>query len=166
MPQSKKPRKTYKPRPVRVDAHGLAIDLASLLTHAQRAGFMNPAREALDSLRRGEGDWNAWRTMADVGNMAEALAEEGLAPNLIGNIERGQDVLGRIHGTVMDGGSWTLRGPEIVALDDLVWVHGVQLQHATQGEMARAIERVKARTRGALHGSVGKGTKVLVGALA
>jgi hypothetical protein len=165
MPQSKRPRKSYKPRRIDADPVGLAIGCVSLLTPRQRRSLMDPALLALDLMRQGRGTWDAWRALADVGNVAEALAEDGIARNLLEQIEDGQEALSRVHDAVASGGSWTLRGPEIAALDDLVWVHGVQLDHASQGEVASAIRRVRDRIAGARAGNVGRGVTVLQGGI-
>lgn len=58
------------------------------------------------------------------------------------------------------GGSWTLYPAEITALDDACFVHQVQLEHRSQGEMADAIALVKRRIAGALAGSPPQGAIV------
>ena len=59
------------------------------------------------------------------------------------------------------GGSWTLRGPEIEALDTALWMHRVQLDHCSLGEFDKARGKVAERTRQALAGNAGPNTKVV-----
>jgi hypothetical protein len=165
MPRSTPPRKAYRPVGVRLDAHGLAIDLATVLSAQQQADLLDPARAALEQMRLGRGGWEAWRALADVSNVAEALAEGGIAGNLADKVHAAQEALAAVAGRVNAGRSWTLRGLELGALDDLVWLHEVQLQHATQGETTAAIERVKRRVKGVLSGSASPSATVIVGAL-
>ena len=76
--------------------------------------------------------------------------------------ERAQEALAAVHGRARAGGSFTLRGAELTALDDAAFVHGGQLEHCSQGELEQAIQRVKRRCAGALRGGVGRDTRVLV----
>lgn len=165
MPRSARPRKAYRAQPVRLDAHGLAIDLASKLSPDQQALLAEPMRLALDQLRTGRGDWAAWRTLADAGNVAQALAERNIASNLLDKVHAAQAALAALADRVKAGRSWTLRGPELTAIDDMAWVHEVQLSHATQGETAAAIQRVKRVVQGVLQGNGSPQAHIVVGAL-
>lgn len=166
MPRPSRPRKSYRPRTVRLDAHLHAVDrIATLLPH-QREQLARPTAAALDAFRRGAGSVAHWRDLADACNVAEALAELhiGGAP-LLPAIQAAQAALAAVHGRHAQRGSWTLRGQEITALDEACYWHAWQLEQATQGELHDAIERVRRRTAGALAGSVGAGTVVCVGGL-
>jgi len=165
MPRSHRPRKAYRPHGVRLDAHGLAMDLVTVLSAEQQAQLLTPAKAALDALRTGRGTWDAWRTLADCCNVAQALCAKGIGSNLIDKCLDAQHALAALHARVTAGGTWTLRGLELTALDEAVWLHEVQLRHATQGEIAAAIEKVKNVARGALRGDTRQRAHIVIGAL-
>lgn len=165
MPRPAAPRKRYRPHPVRPDAVHLAADLVSVLSPQQQADLVRLMQQALDTLRRGAGGWAAWCGLADALNVAEALCARNIASNLIDKVVLGQCALRDLHQRVTAGRGWTLRGPEIAALDEACWVHEVQLRHASQGEVGAAIQRVQRVVRGANNGGAG-GRHVLVGQLA
>jgi hypothetical protein len=165
MPRSQRPRKGYRPHGVRLDAHGLAMDLVTVLSAEQQAKMLQPAQAALETMRTGRGSWDAWRHLADCVNVCQALCAKGIGSNLIDKCLDAQQALGDLHARVTSGGSWTLRGTELKALDETVWLHEVQLRHATQGELQAAIDKVRNVVRGALTGGSQHGPHVLVGRL-
>ena len=70
-------------------------------------------------------------------------------------------VLAAVHERQAERGSWTLRGPELQALDDGLWVARVQLEHCSLGEFERARKQVAQRIRHARAGNVPEGAHVV-----
>lgn len=165
MPRNRQPRKIYRARAARVDAIQHAIDRVATLSDEQRAALGGPMQRAFEAFRAGQGNANAWADLADAMNVGEALAELSIAANLNTYFSQAQAALAAVHARHAGTGSWTLRGPEITALDDAVWAATVQLQHCSQGEMHDAITTVKRRMAAALAGSAAPGTTVCVGLL-
>jgi hypothetical protein len=58
-------------------------------------------------------------------------------------------------------GSWTLRAPEISALDMAVQVFRAQLLHCARGELAKAIATFTAKAQAALRGNTPPGAVVI-----
>ena len=151
-----------QPRQPRIDLDpvGLAISRASLLSAAQRAPLLAASMGAFEAFRAGRGSAELWCGLADAMNVAEALAEAKVASDHKGTFSAAQAALAAVCARQAAGGSWTLFPAEITALDDACFVHQVQLEHCSQGEMADAIALVKRRIAGALAGSPPQGTIV------
>ena len=165
MGRTAKPRRAYRPRPVTADTVETAIARAGLLPESSRQALRAPIIAALDGLRTGTGQWPAWCSMADALNVAEQLAADGIASNHAGTIAAAQSVLADLHARLAKGAPWTLRAAELKTLQDAAEIAEIQLEYASQGEVADAIESVKRRVAGALAGSVGADTTVCIGGL-
>lgn len=162
MSRSRKPRKAYRPGRLDTDPMGLAMTMAAKLDATQLPGMLQRIQARLDAFRTGSGNGEHWAALADSLNVAEGLAELGIAADHTDTFERGQQALAAVHGRAHGPRkSWTLRGPELQALDDALFVHGVQLQHCSQGELHKAVATVRRRMQQALKGNGGRGATVL-----
>ena len=162
MARNKPPRRRYQPRPVDLDVFGLAATLASKLTPTQRAPLEDAIARSFQALRAGAGTQPDWANLADALNVAETLAELGIASDHAETFVRGQQALAAVHARVAAGRSWTLYPAEITALDDACWLARIQLEHASQGEYRQAIHTVQRRVAGALSGSPPQGALVCI----
>lgn len=153
-------RRRYRPHPIDTDPVGLAISRATKLSAEQRAPLEQAATHAFAEFRAGRGTAALWADLADCLNVAEALAEVNLASDHKGTFVAAQAALAAVCSRHERTKSWTLYPAEITALDDACFVHLVQLDHCSQGEMAEAIARVRRRIAGALAGSPPKGAVV------
>lgn len=108
----------------------------------------------------------AWRTLADALNTAEALCGMGIASDAASRerIDAAQAVLAAAWQSSDERGTWSLHAAELQALDDGLWVHGVQLDHCSLGEFERARRLVAERVRHALAGNMPAGTRICDGA--
>ena len=159
---TKQPRKAYRPRFVDADPVGLALTMAAKLLPQQWAEAKAEMQASFDAFRTGCGSNDHWRHLADRLNVAEALAQMHIAGDHADTFERGQAALAAVHQRAHGAAkSWTLRGPELAALDDALFVHGVQLEHCSQGELQAAIGAVQRRVWQALQGNAGAGVLVL-----
>lgn len=163
MPATRKPRKAYRPRPLDCDPVETAIARACLMPPKQRGTLAQHVQAAFDAFRTGHGTLELWRVLADHLNVAEALSELSIVNDQADAFTAAQQALAAVHARREAGRSWTLYPAEITTLDDAVWLHTVQLQHATQGEMQRAIDAAARRTAQALAGNAGPGTTVCLG---
>ena len=112
MGATRKPRRRYVQRPVDLLAHDTAMALATVLRPSQRRELEVPAQAALDGLRTGSGGWPAWCALADALNVAEQLAQRGIASDRMPEILAAQAVLSELHARQAQRGSWTLRAAE------------------------------------------------------
>jgi hypothetical protein len=106
-----------------------------------------------------------WMALADCANLAEALAELGIACDQasVGAIDSAQQVLSQVYGRASATGSWTTHADEQATLRQLLWLHGVQLQHCSEGEYRKAWNNTLKRISQALGGNARAGT-VIAGA--
>ena len=116
----------------------------------------------LRAFREGRGNHTAWAELGARLGVAHELAQAGIANDHIETLDRGLQALEAVHQRAYGPHpSWTLRGPEIGALDDALWLVSVQLQHCSQGELEHARQRFQRRTEQALAGNGGARVRVL-----
>lgn len=148
----------------------VAIESAQKLSERDRLALQGIVRQAFDEFTRGREPARQWVVLADALNVAESLAAPPLricADNASRQrIADGQRVLAHAHQRHTQRGTWALRGPELGALGDAVWLHGVQLDHCSLGEYERAIEFTRRRVQQARAGNAPAGAIVIEGALA
>ena len=152
-----------KRRPVYINATAMAIESARKLRPEARTELQHIISVAFDEFRAGRDCANHWRTMADALNTAEMLSKAGIASDAESKarIDDAMRVLAAVHERQAERGSWTLRGPELQALDDGLWVARVQLEHCSLGEFERARKQVAQRIRHARAGNVPEGAHVV-----
>ena len=161
-----KPRKQYRPRPVSLDPVADAIARATVLRPEQVASLAGPVERAWLDLRTGTQPDHAWRDLADAMNVAEQLADAGIASDRMPEILTAQEALADLAARHNSTGSWTLRSHELRRIEAALEFHGIQLDHCTQGEMADAIRAVKRKVAQAIAGNASKRASVhIVGGL-
>lgn len=165
MPRTHKPRRRYVPKRVDPNPVDLAISSAATLRPHQRAELSTPITAAFQALRAGHGTAQHWMDLADAMNVAEALAELNIASDHGATFAAAQQALASVHARWQQRASRALYPAEINAIDDAVFVHGVQLEHCSQAEMQRAIEAVKRRTAQYIKGNASPGAHVCIGLL-
>jgi hypothetical protein len=156
-------RSKYRPKPVMANAVAYAIESATKIEPAQVDKLIRCGTEALAALKAQVGDVpHAWRALADVFNVCEALSDIGILSDDYRRalLAEAQAALGAImerHNTI---NSWTLRGSEMGALEGGLWVQRSQLQYASLSEYERARREVVNRVRAALAGNAPRGVRV------
>lgn len=141
----------------------VAIESAQKLRPEYRSNLQRIVELALQAFRTGRDCDAQWRNMADALNTAEALARIGIASDDDSRerIDAAQRVLADVHQRQAQRGSWTLRGPELQALDDGLWIFRVQLDHCSLGEFERARRDSAERIRQARAGNAPAGAHVV-----
>lgn len=142
----------------------VAMDSAAALTMAQISRAMDPAEQAVRVLQFGNFGSTSWSVLADAFNIAEALAEQGIANDHSDTIQAAQDALGELAERFMIRQSWIAKGDELLAIKAAVFICEVQLNACSQAELERAIQRVRNRCQQALAGNAGAGVAVVTGA--
>lgn len=155
-------RKRYRPH--RVDSNPLALAMARIgkLDVDQVKALTQPVREALDAIGDGSGHMEAWSTLADAFNVAEALAGLRIASNLTDRIDDAQCSLAQLLDRVRAGEAWTLRGLEHATIRQGVWLYGLQLSFCSAGEYQQALTNVHRRISQALAGNASPRTRMHV----
>jgi hypothetical protein len=145
-----------------------ALNRIALLSPTEQANVLASASAGFDAFRQGQGNHTHWCALADAMNVAQALAELRIASNHAAAFSAAHqalvDVMDRATACSTACASWTLRGGEIAALDHALFMHRIQLQHCSRGELSSAVTNVVNRMRQALAGNAGKGTRVVDGA--
>lgn len=152
-----------KRRPVYINATAMAIESARKLRPEARTELQHIISGAFDEFRAGRDCANHWRTMADALNTAEMLSKAGIASDAESKarIDDAMRVLAAAFERFEERGSWTLRGAELGALDDGLWVARMQLEHCSLGEFEKARRAVSERIRHARAGNVPAGAHVV-----
>ena len=135
---------------------------ASALTAAERASELQAGEAALKVAHRGHRKMRAqhWKALADVANVAEALAELRIARNLMPQIQAAHAALADVISQQQATGRWECTPPQLAALDELLWIYGVQISHCSHRELYTAKERVREVIRQALAGNAAPGTVI------
>jgi len=152
-----------QPGPVHLNSVLRAIEGARKLPPADVDRVKRGLEESLLQFGRGIDCQMHLKCMADAINVAEALAELRICSDDTsrGCIQAGQQVLATVLERHAERRTWTLHAQERQALDDALWLHGVQLDHCSLREYEQALQRVRNVARAALTGSVGPGVMVL-----
>lgn len=168
-------RRRYSPQAATLNGVQVAIRAVQRLSAEDQAMMQSRSSGALADLQRGAtlADeaasavcLQAWRSLADVGNMAETFAGMGLGsgPDADELIQAGQEALQSIFHRRVASGDWILTEDEHEALAWLVRLHcGVQLTAASYGEFERAFIRTRNRVAQALAGNAPRGAMVVSG---
>lgn len=148
--------------PINATPLEIAVNRAGRLPPTERAELLDPVQQAFAAFRAGRGTPGHWRRLADANNIAMELARRKIASDHLGTtFAAAEAALVAVHGRHASSGSWTLKATEITALDDAVFVHGIQLDHCSRGELSAAVTRVINRTQAALRGQLAGDVQVV-----
>lgn len=115
----------------------IACARASLLTPAEHTGQAAPSHQAFAAFKAGQGTIEHWRELVDALNISEALAQRHrIAPDHLSTILAGQNALAAVYARQLT--SWTLRGTEIAALTEALFIWRVQLDFVSRGDLLSA----------------------------
>lgn len=143
----------------------IAMHRVALLDPHEQLQISGPVLAAFEAFRLGHGSEELWGRLADAMNIGLELAERHqIASDHCATFEAGKAALVAVMERQQRSGSWTLRGAEIGDLELATFVHRVQLQHCSRGELSLAVTRTIARYRGALAGNAAPGTRVMAAA--
>lgn len=139
----KKRTKKYCPRPVRTNAVDWAIAGVHKLVSDDCNLIINPLKRALEHFKRATAGRQEWNDLAEAMNIAEALAGLSIGPNLLPRIHKTQAALQQIALRLLATGSSACKAPELAAITEVIVCFSAQVQLCTQGELSRALKRVK-----------------------
>lgn len=144
MSKTKKPRtKRYVARECLQDPVSWAVaGVHTLPTESQQAAMV-PVDGAVALLKQGMAGRDDWNMIVQALNIAEALAGLQIGPNLMPQIEAGQEALHAIALRMIARRTATCYATELHAIDEALAMYRAQLKLCTQAEFSRAIARVK-----------------------
>jgi hypothetical protein len=145
-----KPRKKYKPKPVRVDAITWVINGFRNISETGDAVLHLKIKnhESLECLRKGEAGRIDIDTIIGAFNIAEALARMKIGEDYSTEIKAGQDALFAVAKRGVDRDDrFVLKATELVSINFTMEVHDAQLEITTIGELEKAMEIVAKEIR-------------------
>ena len=156
----KKPRKA---KPIHLNAVERAIELSQRLPRRDQLSLKFFAMNSLENLRKGKGGEPDIRNLIDALNVGEELAVIGICSDANSRtmIQNGQDAQIRLYERQKERASWTMKSDEMSAMNEALFIHGVQLEYCSMSEFLRAQKTVKEKARQALAGNHSEFTKVL-----
>lgn len=129
----------------------IAMNRAAKLLPSERESLIKPVQAAFQAFKLGQGTSAHLAHIADALNIGTDLAEKvKIASNHTGTLEAGKAAVLSLLDRHADTGSWTLKGTEIAALDEALFICRVQLDFCSRGELAGAVQRVISRCQSAL----------------
>lgn len=138
--------------PITLAIEGAAITDARLLDQLRIREL-----SALEAFRTGAATRDDWMAVADILNVAETLAREGVGPEALPACEAVQDALERAQQRFKATGRMGMDGPGLQAIRELADYYDLQRSSISRSQYERAIQRTAARIR-----SAAPGVKVLV----
>lgn len=145
-----KPRKKYKPKPVRLDAITWVINGFRNISQTGDAvlNLKIKNHESLECLRKGEATRIDIDTIIGAFNIAEALARMKIGDDYAIDIKAGQDALLSVAKRgVNRNDKFILKATELSAINLTMEVHDAQLEITTIGELEKAMEIVAKEIR-------------------
>lgn len=105
---------------------------------------------AIEAFRTGKAGKQEWLDIADMLNICETLATEGIGPEAQEPCQKAQEALQAAHARYFGKGqTLTLTGPELQALRDAYEFHDLQRQSVSRSRYEQAIQKTANRIRSA-----------------
>lgn len=105
---------------------------------------------AIESFAKGQATRKDWTALAELLNLAETMAQDGIGPEVIPVCQQAQEALIRAFDRAAGGKSLGMDGPGLNAIRDLYALHDAQRTAVSRSEYEKAIkktaDRVKSRT--------------------
>jgi hypothetical protein len=130
----------------------IAAGNAGTHTRQECAQLLQPAKAALQAIRAGQAAELDWIHLVTVAKIAASIEHQGIVRMFKAKIHAADNTLHQIEQRARKAGpeSWappTLHGFEIVQLDDLVWLYGVQASKLSASEYRAAWRHAIAENR-------------------
>jgi len=143
---SKKPRKAYKPKPVRIDPVGYVLTgmlpLGKVGSELITLRVRNHA--AMAALTKGLATNEDFNLLISALNMTEALMMQDMGTEYSPELKAGQEALKAIgRRSLTIGKRFVMRAEEMSALNLAMEVHDAQLEICTVAQIERAIHMVR-----------------------
>lgn len=140
-------RSAYRPKVVMLNTMERATWHASMVSEQGRTDILAEIEDAYIVLREGRLHKDTWNCLANGMNIAEALASDGIGPNLLPEIMRAHYALRQIARRIAETGSSTVYGLELALVREGIDMLNAQLQQTTNGELRKACDKATAALR-------------------
>lgn len=104
---------------------------------------------AIESFRMGKADRHDWMSCADMLNVCETMARDGIGPEALEPCLKAQDALSAAHERQTTHGKLGVTGPELQALRDAYAWHDAQRTAISRSRYEQAIRKTADRIRSA-----------------
>jgi hypothetical protein len=138
MAQRKPPRRRWQKDP---SAIYRVMGMQQLFTTAEQVKLNLPIREALQSLRDGDGNDTHWHTLAAVVNVC-LLRGERIAPEVMQCAKDGQMAVLSIKDRFDRTGKWGVSHSDLVNLEACIDLHEQLIELSTPAQMLQAFRDV------------------------
>lgn len=147
-------RKVYQPvNPIALAMSGAAITPAAILDKLRMKEL-----SSIESFRTGTASREDWKACADMLNLCETMAKEGIGREAKAACETAQAALERAHDRHQATGKYGVDGPGLQALRDLYEWHDAQRQAIPRSQYERLITLTAERLRTAIRAARNDGT--------
>lgn len=139
-----------------------AMKAVKKLPEAERERLRSEWERAFSAFKTGRGDHQAWATLTGWIDTGIAVSKAGICSDegSRARLDGGYDAIGRIYQRQRMTGQWLMGDVEMSAIDEALWVCGVQLEHVSLREMIDAKKAVRRRYEQALAGNAPPGVNV------
>lgn len=103
---------------------------------------------ALESMTKGKGTIQDWRTLVDVLNLAEMFGRQGIGPEVLPICEKAQEGLHKAALRYQSTMQMGLDGPTIEALRDLIEFADLQQGSVPRSQFERLVEKTRNYIKG------------------
>lgn len=104
---------------------------------------------AIEAFAKGRATSDDWRAIADLLNLCETLALDGIGPEALEPCTQAQEALGQAHARHKAGRPLLFTGPELQAVRDSFAFHDLQRTSISRSQYEQAIEKTPNRIRSA-----------------
>lgn len=141
---SKKKRKAYKPKGVRLDTMTWVISGFKKVADVPDAGTKLLIRNhaAFDEIREGRGDKDHVDILINMVNMAEALANLQLGRDWLPEIYEAQDAVFKMAQRGVSGKKFLFTGEELSIVQTILELHDEQLKNCPVRKMEEALDQI------------------------
>lgn len=140
-----------------VNPISMAIEGAAITDTARLDKLRMLELQALEAFRTGKATRDDWRSLADMLNVAQVMAEQGIGPEVLPACTAAEEALAAAHARFTAGRSLGFDGPGLQAMRELFAFHDLQRSSVSRSAYEAAITRTANRIRGA-----SKDVKVLI----
>lgn len=132
-----------------IDPVALAISGAAITDTASLDKLRMLELSAIEAFAKGHATREDWRALADMLNICETMARDGIGPEALPSCMLAQIALGEAHSRFKEGRPLLFKGPELNAVRDAFAYHDLQRSSISRSQYEHAIKKTSDRIRSA-----------------
>lgn len=130
-----------------IDPIAHAIAGASITDTASLDKLRMLELSAIEAFAKGRATPDDWRALADMLNICETMARDGIGPEALEPCTQAQEALGHAHARHKEGKPLLFTGPELQAVRDSFAYHDLQRTSISRSQYEQAIKKTGDRIR-------------------